>query len=288
MTPIIDAHHHVWDLSVRDQDWITGEALAPLRRDFSLDDLRPEASAAGVDATILVQTVAVADETPEFLALAAGADLIAGVVGWVDLTAPDVAVTLAGLRELPGGELLVGIRHQVQGEADPDWLCRADVLRGLRAVADAGLRYDLLTLPHQLPAAIRAATEIPELTFVLDHLSKPPIRTGGLEPWADRLRALGRLPNVACKLSGMVTEADPERWKAADLRPYADIVLEAFGPERVMFGSDWPVCLLAASYGRIVEVARELTSHLSEAEQDAVFGGTAARAYGVGNHGVLG
>jgi L-fuconolactonase len=288
MTPIIDAHHHVWDLSVRDQDWITGEALAPLRRDFSLDDLRPEASAAGVDATILVQTVAVADETPEFLALAAGADLIAGVVGWVDLTAPDVAVTLAGLRELPGGELLVGIRHQVQGEADPDWLCRADVLRGLRAVADAGLRYDLLTLPHQLPAAVRAATEIPELTFVLDHLSKPPIRTGGLEPWANRLRALGRLPNVACKLSGMVTEADPERWKAADLRPYSDIVLEAFGPERVMFGSDWPVCLLAASYGRVVEVARELTSHLSAAEQDAVFGGTAARAYGLGNHEVLG
>jgi L-fuconolactonase len=288
MTPIIDAHHHVWDLSVRDQDWITGEALAPLRRDFSLDDLRPEASAAGVDATILVQTVAVADETPEFLALAAGADLIAGVVGWVDLTAPDVAVTLAGLRELPGGELLVGIRHQVQGEADPDWLCRADVLRGLRAVADAGLRYDLRTLPHQLPAAVRAATEIPELTFVLDHLSKPPIRTGGLEPWANRLRALGRLPNVACKLSGMATEADPERWKAADLRPYSDIVLEAFGPERVMFGSDWPVCLLAASYGRVVEVARELTSHLSAAEQDAVFGGTAARAYGLGNHEVLG
>jgi L-fuconolactonase len=206
----------------------------------------------------------------------------------VDLTAPDVAVTLAGLRELPGGELLVGIRHQVQGEADPDWLCRPDVLRGLRAVADAGLRYDLLTLPHQLPAAVRAATEIPELTFVLDHLSKPPIRTGGLEPWANRLRALGRLPNVACKLSGMVTEADPERWKAADLRPYSDIVLEAFGPERVMFGSDWPVCLLAASYGRVVEVARELTSHLSAAEQDAVFGGTAARAYGLGNHEVLG
>jgi L-fuconolactonase len=285
MAPIIDAHHHVWDLSVRDQDWITGEALAPLRRDFSVDDLRPEASAAGVDATVLVQTVAVADETPEFLALAAGAELIAGVVGWADLTAPDVAVTLSGLRGLPGGEFLVGIRHQVQGEPDPDWLCRADVLGGLRAVADAGLCYDLLTLPHQLPAAIRAATKIPELTFVLDHLSKPPIRTGELEPWADRLRVLGRLPNVVCKLSGMVTEADLETWKVADLRPYADVALEAFGPERVMFGSDWPVCLLAAPYGRVFEVARELTSHLSAAERDAVFGGTAARTYGLGRAG---
>jgi L-fuconolactonase len=224
----------------------------------------------------------VADETPEFLALAAGADLIAGVVGWVDLTAADVAVRLSALRELPGGELLAGIRHQVQGEPDPDWLCRADVLRGLRAVAGAGLSYDLLILPHQLPAAIRAATEIPELTFVLDHLSKPPIRTGELEPWAGRLRALGRLPNVLCKLSGMVTEADLEGWKVADLRPYADVVLEAFGPERVMFGSDWPVCLLAAPYGRVFEVARELTSHLSAAERDAVFGGTAVRAYGLG------
>ncbi|MBC6463328.1 amidohydrolase family protein [Actinomadura sp. HBU206391] len=281
MTPLVDAHHHVWDLSVRDQDWITGEPLAPLRRDFSLDDLRPEAVAEGVTATVLVQTITVAGETPEFLALAAADDLVAGVVGWVDLTAPDVAEALAALRELPGGRYLAGIRHQVQGEPDPDWLCRPDVRRGLGAVAGAGLAYDLLTVPHQLPAAIRTAAALPELTFVVDHLSKPPIATGELEPWAGRMRELARLPNVVCKLSGMVTEADWARWRVLDLRPYADVVLDAFGPERLMFGSDWPVCLLAASYGRVVGAARELTAGLSAAERDAVFGGTAIRAYGL-------
>ncbi|GAA2102893.1 amidohydrolase family protein [Actinomadura alba] len=281
MTPFVDAHHHVWDLSVRDQDWITGERLAPLRRDFSLDDLRPEATAAGVTATVLVQTITVAAETPEFLALAAADDLVAGVVGWVDLTAPDVADALAALREAPGGGYLAGIRHQVQGEPDQDWLCRPDVRRGLRAVAGAGLAYDLLTLPHQLPAAVRTATVLPELTFVVDHLSKPPIASGELEPWAGRMRELARLPNVMCKLSGLVTEADWGRWDIGDLRPYADVVLDAFGPRRLMFGSDWPVCLLAAPYDRVVEAGRELTAQLSAAEREAVFGGTAVRAYGL-------
>ncbi|MBC6468299.1 amidohydrolase family protein [Actinomadura alba] len=281
VTPFVDAHHHVWDLSVRDQDWITGERLAPLRRDFSLDDLRPEATAAGVTATVLVQTITVAAETPEFLALAAADDLVAGVVGWVDLTAPDVADALAALREAPGGGYLAGIRHQVQGEPDQDWLCRPDVRRGLRAVAGAGLAYDLLTLPHQLPAAVRTATVLPELTFVVDHLSKPPIASGELEPWAGRMRELARLPNVMCKLSGLVTEADWGRWDIGDLRPYADVVLDAFGPRRLMFGSDWPVCLLAAPYDRVVEAGRELTAQLSAAEREAVFGGTAVRAYGL-------
>ncbi|MCW2902878.1 MAG: amidohydrolase [Streptosporangiaceae bacterium] len=285
MTPVVDAHHHVWDLSVRDQEWIAGEAMAPLRRNFCLADLRRETAASGVHATILVQTVTVAEETPEFLALAASDHLVAGVVGWVDLTGPDVARRLAELRSLPGGDRLVGVRHQVQAEPDPDWLCRADVLRGLGALTDAHLTYDLLTLPHQLPAALRAATALPELTFVVDHLSKPPIATGELEPWADRLRALARCPNVVCKLSGMVTEANWHSWKVADLRPYADVVLEAFGPERVMFGSDWPVCLLAGSYGQVVEAARTLTAGLSAAERAAVFGGTAARVYGLKSSG---
>lgn len=170
----VDAHHHVWDLSVRDQEWITGEELAPIRRNFTLADLEPEARAAGVGATVLVQTVTVAEETPEFLALAHGSDLVAGVVGWTDLTAPDVAGALAALRELPGGDLLTGIRHQVQGESDPRWLLRPDVLRGLAAVADAGLAYDLIVRPHQLPAATAAAALLPGLTFVLDHAGKPP------------------------------------------------------------------------------------------------------------------
>lgn len=278
---IVDAHHHLWDLSVRDQDWITGERLAPLRRDFSLADLEPEAKAAGVTATVLVQTVTVAAETPEFLALAAGSDLVAGVVGWTDLTDPAVADRLAALRELPGGEHLVGIRHQVQGEADPEWLLRPDVLRGLRAVADAGLVYDLVVLARQLPAATRAAGLVPELVFALDHLGKPPISEGGTRPWSDDLRSLAARPNTVCKLSGMVTEADWDTWTTADLTPYAATALDAFGPGRLMFGSDWPVCRLAASYAEVVDAARALTGGLDDGERREVFSGTARRVYGL-------
>ncbi|WUT00660.1 amidohydrolase family protein [Streptomyces sp. NBC_00708] len=278
---VVDAHHHVWDLSVRDQDWITGEALAPLRRDFTLADLEPEARAAGVSATVLVQTVTVAAETPEFLALADGSDLVAGVVGWSDLTAPDIADTLAALRELPGGDRLVGLRHQVQGEPDPDWLLRPDVLRGLAAVADAGLVYDLVVLPHQLPAATRAAAALPGLVFVLDHAGKPPVATGRVRPWADDLRALAALPNTVCKLSGLVTEADRRTWSTDDLRPYAETVIDAFGPGRLMFGSDWPVCRLAATYGEVLDTARTLIEGLGEEERDAVLATTAERVYGL-------
>lgn len=278
---IVDAHHHVWDLSVRDQDWITGEELTPLRRDFSLADLEPEARANGVCATVLVQTVTVPEETPEFLALAHGSDLVAGVVGWADLTAPDIADTLAALRELPGGDRLVSLRHQVQGEPDPRWLLRADVVRGLDAVADAGLVYDLVIRPDQLPAASRAAEQLPGLTFVLDHAGKPPIAAGHTQPWADDLRAFAALPNTVCKLSGLVTEADPHHWTVKDLRPYADTVLDAFGPGRLMFGSDWPVCRLAATYTEVVEAALVLLDSLTDGERGAVLATTAERAYGL-------
>ncbi|MFK4070266.1 amidohydrolase family protein [Streptomyces sp. NPDC029674] len=277
--PVVDAHHHVWDLSVRDQDWITGDALAPIRRDFSFADLAPEARAAGVGATVLVQTVAVAGETPELLALAADSDLVAGVVGWTDLTRPDVGDTLAALRELPGGRHLVGVRHQVQGEPEPEWLLRPDVRRGLAAVAEAGLVYDLLVLPHQLPACAKAAADLPELTFVLDHAGKPPVLSGALEPWASAVRALAARPNTVCKLSGLVTEADHATWTVDDLRPFADTVVEAFGPRRLMFGSDWPVSTLAASYVEVLDTARLLTGSLDAVERAEVFGGTARRVY---------
>jgi L-fuconolactonase len=270
----VDAHHHVWDLAVRDQPWTTG-LLEPLHRTFTLDELAPQAADQGIAASVLVQTVTVAEETPEFLALAAAHDLVAGVVGWVDLRAPDVADALEALDR----EWLVGIRHQVQGEPDPEWLLRPDVLRGLAAVAEAGLAYDLLTLPHQLPAAVECARRLPQLTFVLDHCSKPPVASGDVEPWASGVRALAKLPNVACKLSGLVTEADWGSWTVADLKPYADVVLDAFGPGRVAFGSDWPVCTVAASYAEVVAAAEELTAGLTEAERDEVFGGTARRVY---------
>ncbi|MBO3751229.1 amidohydrolase family protein [Streptosporangiaceae bacterium NEAU-GS5] len=276
----IDAHHHLWELARRPQTWLDGPALAAIRRDFTLDDFAPHATAAGVDRGVLVQVLPDADETAEFLAVAAASDLVAGVVGWADLVSDRLPHTLARLREGPGGEYLVGVRHLVQSEPDPGWLNRPDVRQGMRTLATLGLAYDLLTLPHQLPAAVDTARALPELTFILDHLSKPPIASGELEPWAARVRELAAEPNVFCKLSGLVTEAGAG-WTVPDLRPYAEVVLDAFGSHRVMFGSDWPVCLLAASYSQVVATAEEMTAALSADERADVFGGTAARAYGL-------
>ncbi len=277
----IDAHHHVWELAARPQSWLDAPELAVLRRDFTLDDLTSPAAAAGIDRTILVQVLADVDETRDFLALAASSPLVAGVVGWADLTSADLTTTLTDLRAGAGGEYLKGIRHLVQAEPDPDWLLRPEVLRGLRAVADAGLVYDLLTMPHQLPAAIECARRLPELTFVLDHISKPPIASGAIEPWRSLIRTLAHEPNVHCKLSGMVTEASRDSWTTAQLRPYAQVVLEAFGAGRLMFGSDWPVCLLAADYQRVCDAAAELTANLSSREQEDLFGANAIRVYGL-------
>jgi L-fuconolactonase len=275
---VIDAHHHVWDLEVRDQPWLSGQEMAAIRRSFTVDDLRPDARAAGVGATVVVQTVTVAEETPELLALAAADPLVAGVVGWTDLTSPAVSDELARLAGGPGGARLAGVRHQVQSEPDPDWLRRPDVIRGLRAVAAAGLAYDLVILPHQLPAATYAAAAVPGLTLVLDHAGKPRVAGGDLRPWAAAVRALAALPNTTCKLSGLVTEA-PLPTRAQALAVVAEVVLDAFGADRVMFGSDWPVCLLASDYAGVMALARSLTGGLSPAEQAAVFGATAARAY---------
>jgi len=264
---------------VRDQDWITGAALEPLRRDFLLGDYQPLAAQDGVRASVVVQTVTVDAETPELLALAATSDLIAGVVGWADLTAPDLTDRIAELIARPGGDKLVGLRHQVQSERDPDWLTRADVLHGLVAVARAGLVYDLVITAGQLPAAARAAAAVPDLLFVLDHLGKPAIASGSTQPWAADLRRLAALPNTAGKLSGLVTEADWVNWQHSDLRPYTDAALDAFGPGRLMFGSDWPVCTLAASYGEVLQAARDLTGDVSDTEREAIFAGTATRLY---------
>lgn len=277
-TERIDAHHHLWDLTVRPQEWTTG--LPPLDRTYWLPDLDEALASAGIDGTVLVETVNIAPETGEFLAAAATHPRIRGVVGWVDLTAEDVADTIAGLRELPGGDHLVGVRHQVQLEEDPRWIVRPDVLRGLRAVADAGLVFDLLVKPHQLAAATEAVREVPEGRFVLAHLGKPDIAGHGFEAWAPLVTELAAAGEVSCKLSGMVTEAAPD-WVVADLAPYADHVLGAFGPDRLMAGSDWPVCLLAGGYAQVWAAHRALVSTLSPTEQDAVLGGTAIRWYGL-------
>lgn len=281
VTHRVDAHHHVWDLAVRDQPWITGAAMAAIRRSFGIDDLGPDVAAAGVTATVVVQTVAEVGETEELLDLAQATALVSGVVGYVDLTAPDVGEQLDRLRERPSGAWLVGIRNLVQDEPDPAWLTRPDVLAGLREVARRDLVYDLLIRPHQLDAALTAVELVPDGRYVVDHLAKPAIATGAWEPWASGLAALAARSNVAAKLSGLVTEASWDTWSTSELRPYVDHALAAFGPDRLLFGSDWPVCTLAAPYGRVIAATEELVDDLSLTERAAVMGGTAATVYGL-------
>jgi len=274
----VDSHHHFWDPARADYPWMTDE-LAPIRRAYGPDDLRPLLAAAGIDRSILVQTRSSSAETAEFLAIAASEPFVAGVVGWLELTGPDTAEEIAALRALPGGDRLVGVRHQVHDEPDPEWLARSDVRHGIRAVTDAGLVYDLLVRSRELPAALDVARSIPDGRFIVDHIAKPAIASGEIEPWASLLRPFRELENVACKISGMVTEASWASWQTRDLRPYVDVVLETFGARRVLFGSDWPVCLLAASYERVVATARELLESLSESERDAAFGANAIEVY---------
>jgi L-fuconolactonase len=274
---IVDAHHHVWDPAARRHAWLDG--LPALNRSFGLADFDRASEPERVTASVLVQVLASTEETEEFLALAAGTGPVAGVVGWTDLTSPAAGDEIARLRGLPGGNRLAGIRHLVQDEPDPDWLRRPEVRRGIRAVGAAGLVYDLLVRPHQLPAALAVTGELADVTFVLDHGAKPPIASGALEPWASQIGELAARPNVSCKVSGLVTEAGPG-WRAAQIVPYLDHLVEAFGPGRLMFGSDWPVCTLAASYAEVVALARDaLAVRLGQAELDAVFRANAINVY---------
>jgi L-fuconolactonase len=280
----VDAHHHLWDPARADYPWLTDE-LAAIRRPFGPGDLRAAMAEAAIDATVLVQTRSSVEETEEFLATAATQREIAGVVGWVDLTAPDVADAIARLRTLPGGDRLVGIRHQVHDEPDADWLRRSDVRRGIAAVGAAGLVYDLLLRTRELPAAVDTVRELPDVSFVVDHLAKPPIAEGGaaITRWEAAFQPLGGLPNVAAKVSGLVTEADWERWTVEDLVGPVRVALDVLGSERLLFGSDWPVCLLAADYGRVAAAAATAleAAGLSTSEREAVFGSNTARIYGL-------
>jgi len=285
--PVIDSHQHFWDLSAHGQPWLASDpVLAPLLRNFTLADLAPLATAEGVTASVVVQTVEESWETPELLALAAGPGLVAGVVGWADLTAPDVADALARLRGLPGGERLSGIRHPVLIEPDADWLARPDVLRGLAAVAAAGLAYDVVGEPRHLPAAVTAARRLPELRFVLDHLGNPDVSPAASpdasQPWATAFAEFAALENTTAKLSGILGVPPPPGGPPgtlAHIRPYYDIALHAFGPNRLMFGSDWPPCTLDATYAEVLATARTLTADLSSTEQAAIFSDTARRTY---------
>ena len=275
----IDAHHHFWDPARYSYPWMAGDAMTPVRRAFTPDDLRGTLGEERVDGTVLVQTLSSAQETREFLDLAAATGFVHGVVGWVDLTAPSVADDLDALLEGPAGRWLVGLRHQVHDEPDPEWLARADVRRGLAAVQARGLAYDLLVRARELPAAVDAVRALPGLRFVLDHIAKPRIADGRDDPWRQGMPVLAAQPNVAVKLSGMVTEADWATWTPRDLRPFVGDVVGWFGVGRLMFGSDWPVCLLAGSYHAVLGGLIEALPALSPGELDQVLGMNALRTY---------
>jgi L-fuconolactonase len=215
------------------------------------------------------------------MATAAATPFVAGVVGWVDLTDPAVGETLAELQSRPDGAYLVAIRHQVHDEDDADWLSRPDVRRGLAAVRDAGLAYDLLVRPRELPAAVATARALPDMRFVVDHIAKPPIASGEIDDWSALMEPFRSLPHVSCKLSGMITEADWANWTPDDLRPYVARAVDIFGTDRVMYGSDWPVSLLAGSYGAVKSALEETLPDLSPDERASVFGGNAIRFYGL-------
>jgi L-fuconolactonase len=253
--------------------------MAAIDADFAPSDLEPLATAGAVTQTVVVQAIGSEAETADLLGTAAGSTLICGVVGWVDLTAPDTADRLRRLRAAPGGDRLVGVRSLVQSEPDPAFLDRADVRRGIAAVAEAGLAFDLVVHPDQLPAVIRVAAALPRVPLVLDHLGKPALACGDLTGWARDLGALARRPNVSAKLSGLVTEADWSAWTPRDLRPAVAHALEVFGPDRLMFGSDWPVCLLATTYQRWIDVLSELLVECDGRQQDAIWRRTARRVY---------
>ncbi len=254
------------------------EALAPIRRRFGPEDLQPLLAANGIDRTILVQTRASLDESREFLATAAQHDFIAGVVGWVDLTG-EVAKQIGSLQAGPGGKKLVGIRHQVHDEADPQWLGKKDVRRGIAAVGKAGLAYDILVRTRELPAALAMVRDNPGMRFVIDHIAKPSIATGAIDEWSEHLAPFDALPNVFIKLSGMVTEADWKRWTVRDIAPYVRSVLGWFGPERCVFGSDWPVCLVAASYAHVIDACGQALGDLPMEHRERIFGGNAVELY---------
>ena len=276
---VIDAHQHFWDPARADYPWMEAPELARIRRAFGPADLAPVLRANAVDASILVQCRSAVEETEEFLRVAAATPFVIGVVGWADLTDGALDETLNRLRGLPGGDRLVGIRHQVHDESDPDWLLREDVQRGLAAVFAQDLTYDFLVRTRELPAAIATAQAFPRARFVLDHAAKPPISEGYSREWADLLAALAASGNVWCKISGLATEAKWDDWDTERLFPLVAHAAKCFGEDRLIYGSDWPVCLLAGSYGAIKGALEACLTKLGPHVRDKAFGANARRAY---------
>jgi len=273
----IDAHQHFWKFDPARDAWITEEMQA-IRRDFLPQDLASECAAVAIDATIAVQAAQSEQETSFLLGLAERSSLVAGVVGWVDLCSPQVEERL---RFFSGYNKLHGFRHIAQAEPDDRFLMRQDFLRGVRCLREFDFTYDILIFPKHLPAALELVAAVPEQRFVIDHLAKPEIKAGQTKGWEAQMREIAQNQNVYCKVSGMVTEADWSKWKNSDFAPYLDVVLEAFGAERLMFGSDWPVCLVAASHAQVVGIVEDYLETNAPAAKQKVFGENAARFYGL-------
>lgn len=267
----IDAHQHFWQYSSHEYGWID-DSMASIRRDFMPGHLQPLLENNGFQGSVVVQVRQTLDETRWLLELADANPFILGVVGWVDLRSPELR---AQLESLAGKPKLVGIRHIVQSEPD-GFLLRPDFLHGISVLEEFDLAYDILIYPKHLPSAVEFVRRFPGQRFVLDHLAKPSIKSGPIEDWARGIRELASFPNVYAKLSGLVTEADWKEWKPVDIRPYLDVAFECIGPGRLMIGSDWPVCLCAASYERTMEVVTTYLDRYSATEREAVLGGNAA------------
>lgn len=275
----IDSHHHIWDLKVRPQTWMKGDELKPISRSILMNELEPELEKANIDFTVIVQTVPTPDETPEFLDLSLTHPKICAVVGWLDLESTDIRPQLDQYLSHPGGKNLVSIRDIAQDKPDPNWFLREDVIKNIHRIAEYGLTFDILTKPPQLAAAVEMVKQSPENTFVLDHISKPYIAKSQMQPWADQISEIASHENVFVKVSGLFTEADWHNWNHQTFAPYLDHILNTFTPARMMFGSDWPVCLLAATYADTINLMEEFVKEFSVSEQESFWANNARRAY---------
>ncbi len=276
-TITVDAHQHFWDLGKFQYPWMTEDMVA-LRRNYLPADLRPVLDRVGIDRTVFVQAQHSLVETQWALELAESNPWIAGVVGWLDLRSPRLEEQIERYADNPK---FVGVRHIVHDERDERWLLDDEVVRGLQLLAKHNLPYDLLLRPPHLKHIPELSRRVPGLKMVVDHLAKPLIRARELEPWRTDLAAVARIPGMHCKISGMVNEADMARWRATDFAPFVDVALELFGPSRLMFGSDWPVCRLAGEYSEVLAAAQSTLASLSADERAGIFGGNAIRFYGL-------
>ncbi|HLX41817.1 MAG TPA: amidohydrolase family protein [Bryobacteraceae bacterium] len=273
----VDSHQHFWRYDPVRDGWITGE-MNPLKRDYLPEDLRPHMQANGIDGTVTVQVDQSEAETKFLIDLASRHDFIRGVVGWVDLRDPEVNRRLEYFSQFP---VLRGFRHIAQSEPDDRFLAHEDFVRGVGALRQFGFTYDILIYPKHLPAACELVEKLPDQAFVLDHIAKPLVKVREIEGWAAGIRRMAQNPRVFCKLSGLITEADWKNWRASDFTPYLDIVFDAFGADRLMFGSDWPVCLLAGGYMQVVEIIRTYLKDRPAVGMEKIFGGNAVHFYGL-------